>query len=199
MKVRRYTEAEDAFVIANYLAMKAVAIATTLNRHEVSVRKRAKFLGVSRPLSRWTAQEDNVIRDGIGRRPLAEVSRELKRSPGAVVFRTRMLGLGRWRAPRCGRHSGRKIDGFNDGGPVYTHRAVVERQIGRQLTSDEIVHHIDFDKDNNGHDNLHLYPSRAEHRRAHMSFEDLVPGLLRMGVVTFNKATGRYELSEVSA
>lgn len=39
-------------------------------------------------------------------------------------------------------------------GYVYEHILVAESMLGRPLLSDEVVHHLDFDKSNNTHTNL---------------------------------------------
>lgn len=46
------------------------------------------------------------------------------------------------------------------------HRIIMEEHLGRPLTSDEIVHHIDHDKTNNDISNLQIV-TRAEHARLH--------------------------------
>jgi hypothetical protein len=46
------------------------------------------------------------------------------------------------------------------------HRLVVENHIGRYLTPEEHVHHIDFDKQNNNKENL-LICSNSEHQKIH--------------------------------
>lgn len=51
---------------------------------------------------------------------------------------------------------------------VYEHRLVMEKKIGRYLTSIEEVHHIDGDKHNNDPKNLQLFATKAEHTRHHM-------------------------------
>ena len=45
-------------------------------------------------------------------------------------------------------------------------RVVMERYLGRQLTSDEVVHHIDGNKENNQIGNLQIL-SKAEHAGMH--------------------------------
>lgn len=45
---------------------------------------------------------------------------------------------------------------------------VVEKKIGRYLTSIEEVHHIDGSKHNNEPENLQLFATKAEHTRHHM-------------------------------
>jgi len=50
---------------------------------------------------------------------------------------------------------------------VLEHRRVMEEHIGRPLTSEEIVHHIDYNKHNNNITNLMLCKDKAEHRKQH--------------------------------
>ncbi|UNM95902.1 HNH endonuclease [Ignatzschineria rhizosphaerae] len=57
------------------------------------------------------------------------------------------------------------------------HRTVMSNWIGRELFSDEIVHHIDRDKLNNDIDNLALL-SESGHGRIHR-FEDQLAGIER--------------------
>lgn len=46
-------------------------------------------------------------------------------------------------------------------------RAVMERHLGRELASGEIVHHNDGDNNNNTIENLRLFPSTGEHTAYH--------------------------------
>ena len=194
---RPYTAGEDDYIRANYSSMRGRDIARHLGRQLQSLRKRAQRIGASRAFAGWSEAQDEAIRRAHGHRGLGELSRDLGRSRTAVASRAKKLGIEKWKAP-SGRHAGRKIEGFVNGTPVYEHRAVVERRIGRLLRSDEIVHHIDFNKDNNADANLHLFASRADHRRTHMSFERIVPLLMERGCIRFNPDTGNYELCEIS-
>ena len=51
-------------------------------------------------------------------------------------------------------------------GYVRLHRLVMERHLGRLLTAEEVVDHLDGDTSDNRIQNLVLYPSNAEHLRA---------------------------------
>lgn len=68
---------------------------------------------------------------------------------------------------RCSRNTYRKSFGLHE------HRRVMERLLGRKLTSDEVVHHIDGDKHNNKPENLKVL-TRREHIALHR--DDLLRG-----------------------
>lgn len=51
-------------------------------------------------------------------------------------------------------------------GYIMTHRLVMAQKLGRCLTREEVVHHIDHNPANNKPDNLELYPSNGAHKRA---------------------------------
>ena len=51
-------------------------------------------------------------------------------------------------------------------GLEYEHRLIMEKELGRKLRKDEIVHHIDEDKHNNCVQNLCLL-TRSEHVKLH--------------------------------
>ena len=44
------------------------------------------------------------------------------------------------------------------------HRVVMEKIIGRSLRPEEVVHHINGDKENNSPENLRLFPNRSIHQ-----------------------------------
>jgi hypothetical protein len=56
----------------------------------------------------------------------------------------------------------------NAGGYVRAHRLMMEDVLGRLLTAEEVVHHINGAKDDNAAENLRLYASNAEHKRAEL-------------------------------
>lgn len=194
---KRFTESDDKFIRTHYRAMLARDIARNLGFSVSGIRKRAAKLGLSVPLKRWRDAEDEIVRAGWGSRQLDDVARELDRGVSEVSSRAKALGCTPWRQ-RKGTHAGRPVDGFKGGRPIYTHRRVVEASIGRKLRSDEIVHHVDANKFNNSRSNLHVFTSRAAHRKAHCTIESIIPILLERGIIEFDRARGVYRICETS-
>ena len=57
-------------------------------------------------------------------------------------------------------------NGYNKKGNAKIHRLIMEEYLGRKLTPNEIVHHIDGNKLNNDIDNLKVM-TRSEHSKLH--------------------------------
>ena len=74
------------------------------------------------------------------------------------------------------------------GGRVLEHRVVAGAKRG------EHVHHVDGNKRNNERSNLHVFSNSSDHTKAHKSLELIGFELMKHGVVSFNRSTGRYEL-----
>jgi hypothetical protein len=52
-------------------------------------------------------------------------------------------------------------------GCVLEHRVVAEQKIGRILKDEEVVHHIDSNRENNNEDNLIVFATLKDHSRFH--------------------------------
>jgi hypothetical protein len=201
---RNFNSIEDDFIRSNYGSMSLGVMARTLERSFDGVNKRVRKLGLKRKTNRqWSDAEDQVIRMGEGRK-LGDVAKELGRCVSEVSARWKKIGDGSSWAARGGFNlsRGRKVIRFSRENSrysraVFEHRDNMEKHIGRKLGSSEIVHHVDLDKGNNEIDNLHVFPGRSEHRKAHYSIELLIPSLLQRGIVRFNRSLGVYELCEI--
>jgi len=131
-------------------------------------------LGGHMPKGRsWTTEETKWLRENYEMLGADRCAYRLKRSPTAIRHQASRLGLIR-------RGMGREarvviIDGYiwisqgNEGiktNRFPIHRRIKEMEIGRKLSSDEIVHHKDGNKMNNHPDNLEI-TNRSEHMRKH--------------------------------
>lgn len=65
---------------------------------------------------------------------------------------------------------------------VWEHIIVMEKYLGREITKDEHIHHIDFNRKNNSPDNLYVC-SAKEHAAIHGSLERVVRKLLKYGTI----------------
>ena len=76
-------------------------------------------------------------------------------------------------------HDGYRYVWFTDGTGEQEHRYIMENLLGRKLTTNEVVHHIDGNRANNDIKNLQLM-TRGEHSKLHRELE------LKQGKVLFH-------------
>ena len=67
----------------------------------------------------------------------------------------------------------------NAGNYIAKHRLVMEKNLGRYLTKEEQIHHLDGDKTNNNIDNLHLFKTNKEHVDYHWFLRNLVKEVIK--------------------
>lgn len=120
---------------------------------------------------------------------ISEIAKKIGRHKSGIWSLMKRLGIPRqphWRFP-TGRKNpswrgGRFVDADGYvlirkpnhphavyGGYVREHRLVMEKHLGRYLRTEEVVHHIDGNKQNNSLDNLKLYERNADHLRDELS------------------------------
>lgn len=73
-------------------------------------------------------------------------------------------------------------------GYIYEHRLVMEQHLGRMLTKDERIHHLDGNKRNNAPDNLRLCETDKEHTELHAKEQRFVERLIQEGKVIFDES-----------
>lgn len=198
-----YTKEEDDYIKDNYKNMSRKEIGEFLGRNEKSVQHRAEKLGVRNIRKReWTTNEDQYIlkcyREGMA---LSEVSKSLDRDMSETSKRAKKLGVIAWRRDEEGRlfdYKGYEVVAFKSKAPpVMVHRSVVEKEIGRKLSSDEIVHHIDMDVKNNDISNLYLC-NKSVHASCHWSLKRCLKEnenpieMIQKGKILFDRKTGKY-------
>jgi hypothetical protein len=74
---------------------------------------------------------------------------------------------------------------------VREHNLLADLEAGQKVV---VVHHIDGDKTNNNLSNLWGCLNQSEHVRVHKTYDDLLPALLQLGIVTFEPESGGYVL-----
>jgi hypothetical protein len=91
-----WSGSEDAILIAAYGQQPAAALAARIGRTTVSVRQRARVLGLAQPVTariQWTAAADAQLRASYGARTARALAAELGTTEAAVFARARVLGL----------------------------------------------------------------------------------------------------------
>lgn len=116
----------------------------------------------------WEQWEFDFIRDNFEIIGQAACMERLGRTRSSVNYAARKMGItqrGPSRKPRILIDDGYiriSAPGYDE----FLHRVLMEQKLGRKLTSDEIVHHIDGNKMNNHPDNLTI-ESRSSHMKEH--------------------------------
>ncbi len=64
---------------------------------------------------------------------------------------------------------GKGHKGARQNGCILEHRYVAEKILGRKLKDEEVVHHVDEDKENNKENNLIVFVSISDHTRFHQT------------------------------
>jgi len=82
----------------------------------------------------------------------------------------------------------------NNVGYVKEHTLVAEKMLGRPLRKNEVVHHINMDKQNNDESNLFICDNK-EHLKCHRSIENLIKPLLDKGIIEFKD--GIYDFKQM--
>lgn len=75
-------------------------------------------------------------------------------------------------------------------GWIYEHVAIAERQMGRQLFKNEVVHHLDLSRNNNRHENL-LVIDKGMHSKLHVWLNAGAPGWEHPGVNRVNSGKSK--------
>lgn len=115
---------------------------------------------------KYTKDEEQFLIDNypiIGNKKCAEL---MGRSRSAVNKKAKKMGLNIDRIYKYISVQGYVVDCTVRTKKFQVHRKIVEQHIGRKLTTDEIVHHIDGNKTNNTIENLQVM-TRSEHINLH--------------------------------
>ena len=80
-------------------------------------------------------------------------------------------------------------------GYMAAHRLVASDSIGRLVTKEEKVHHINADRGDYSPNNLYVCEDMSHHRRVHAQLEQVSMKLVSCGAISFDHESGEYYLS----
>lgn len=195
-QIRHYTESEIEFIKENYDKMSVKEIAEHLGRTQKAIRNRMEILHISLSTlernapHKWTDYEISFIRDNFETLSDAKIGKALGLTTD-MIFRKRWeMGIRiNKRDPYI---SNEYVYQYINGVRTPLHRYTMEQHIGRKLSKEERVHHINGDKQDYRIENLYLCENRSEHMLVHASLEKVAYELIKSGVIKFNKETGQY-------
>jgi hypothetical protein len=196
--IRRYRSGETARDIGASLGVDYGVIQRRLKKAGVPLRGRGPTAAgrVRISESRRMDLDENLLRQLAEQgQSVAEIAAALPQRPSQECVRERMIALGIARLPGKARPeknhfwSGGLIvdaDGYilqkSNGHPhrtkagyVRQHRLVMEQKLGRHLTTQEVVDHVNGDTSDNRPENLRLFPDNASHLAATLTGLKLDP------------------------
>lgn len=122
---------------------------------------------------------------GIGRTPYNKGAKQAPKNVGNIYIHSDgypMVWVGKTR---------------NKTGYMPVHRLVASDSIGRLVTREEKVHHINNNREDYRPENLYVCKSTGHHRSIHNQLEEVAMGLVKSGAIAFDMDEGKYKLSRL--
>ena len=194
--VKPWTEQEDKFII-KYRDAPRKYLMEKLGRTNDSISYRKQLLGVTVDIytNPWTDKELNILKTNMHLK-LENLTKLIPtRSTSAISIKASILGLKLYQYKEVAMRGGYKFIRI-DGERVAEHRHVMKMHLERDLLPDEVVHHINFDKNLNSIGNIDVCSNNSQHRLAHGSLNKLIQPLLNAKYIQYNRKKLEYEVVE---
>jgi len=148
----------------------------------------------------WTEEEKQFLKENISKLSYVDIAKALNKPYQSITSQAFRMGL---KHKETSKRHGKLNGNWKNGKSLCNgyirlnqldrleHQVIIEKEIGRVLESNEVVHHIDGIKISNSLDNLYLC-NRTTHRNTHHSLELCAFELYRRGLIKFDKKTGSY-------
>lgn len=200
-KQRSWSQEDEKYIFDNYKEKTVKELAENFQVSDKAMRAKIERLGIDlKSLGRqlaviWEKEDLDFLKTNwlhLGDKEIAEILGIDRGFNKHVVYRKRTsLGL-KGKSKRIRQDATGYKYYIDYDKRVFTHRTKVEKLLGRELMSSEIVHHIDGDKSNDDIDNLYLCNSVSDHTLLHDSLEKIAMELVKKGKIGFDKEKGEY-------
>lgn len=196
---RYWTQEEDNYLIKNLNDISRKQIAAYLGRTLSAINERVGVLGLTKPKKNSGSLSDsdiNILKKYAGELTDKEIYEKFFSNKFSSPSRiSRIRAKLRLKSKKLSHDFGDTYlskDGYvmisgEKGKRRYLHVQVMEEYLGRPLTSEERVHHIDGNKENNSIDNLFLCANKSIHSTVHKQLEQVGFELIRKGVIVFQQ------------
>lgn len=171
MAIKRRWTVEEVKVVKEMISKnyRNKDIAKKLNRSRSSLDNLLNRLGLTR--SKGTNQysfNKEVVNGMASRKHSKETKKKISESRKKYIMERHPS----WKGGKRENHHGyvvvrmpnhpRAINGY-----IFEHILIMETILGRYLTEEEVVHHIDENKKNNSPENLMFFKNEKDHRKYH--------------------------------
>lgn len=198
---KKWTKEDNKFILNNYDVLGKKGLMEHFGVSKSSIDHKFERLGITEKSVmgmsyEWTDEQIDYLKENWLYKEDKEIWHELgiDKTPFShyVVQRKRQqLGLvGKSKRIRKNKEGYKYWIDYDHA--VFTHREKIEQLLGRKLTKQERVHHIDGDKSNDDIENLYYCESVGVHTKIHDQLEKLAMKMVQEKIIKFDKEQGVY-------